>query len=148
MSIYIDTSAFLRAFLQNSLDYAAAKDLLTPASRTLVSSELLWLEADRNAIRLAKENPALADLPQQVTKVLAHVTMIPLTRSTINAARRIPQVIKSLDALHIAAAESLGDLLDCVVTYDGTMTAVLNQRGVKVVTASELAAQQETADEL
>ena len=142
MNIYIDTSTFLRGFLQDSVDHAAIKALLTSADDgTLTSSELLWLEADRAVIRLSHESHDFESLAQDVKDALGHVTMVPLRRSTINAARRIPQVIKSLDALHIAAAESLGDLLDCVVTYDGTMTAVLNQRGVKAVTASELARQ-------
>ena len=143
MSIYIDTSTFLRGFLQDSFDHAAIKELLTSAADgALTSSELLWLEADRAVVRLSHERHDFAPLAQDVKDALGHVTMIPLRRSTIHAARRIPQVIKSLDALHIAAAESLGDLLDCVVTYDGTMMAVLGQRGVKAVTASELLAQQ------
>jgi len=56
--------------------------------------------------------------------------MIPLTRTIINSARRLPQVIKSFDALHIAWAESLGKALDYVARSDKTMITVLQERGV------------------
>ena len=128
-AIYVDTSVFLRACLLDATGHDAAWTLLT-GSKPLVSSELLWLEADRTAIRLAHENPILTELPDQVTNALKRLDMIPLTRAIINSARRLPQVVKSLDALHIASAESLGAVLDYVATSDKTMISVLQARGV------------------
>jgi len=121
---------FLRACLADATGHDAAWKLLTGTSNILVSSELLWLEGDRTVIRLVHENPALAQLPDQVTNALKRIDMIPLTRTIIDSARRLPQVIKSLDALHIASAESLGDALDYVATSDKTMITVLQERGV------------------
>ena len=130
--IYLDTSVFLRACLADATGHLAAWELLTGTTKLLVSSELLWLEADRAAIRLTREDPGLATLPQQVTSALTRVGMIPLTRAIINDARQIPQTVKSLDAIHIASAESLGDVLDYVATSDRTMIAVLQERGLTV----------------
>lgn len=128
--IYVDTSVFLRACLVDATGHDASWKLLTATSKHLVSSELLWLEADRTAIRLVYENPTLTELPDQVANALKRIDMIPLTRDIINSARRLPQVIKSLDAVHIASAESLGAVLDYVATSDKTMIAVLQARGV------------------
>jgi predicted nucleic acid-binding protein len=128
--VYIDTSVFLRACLPTADGHEVAFDVVRHARQRLISSELLWLEADRAAIRLSNENPYLATLPEQVTEALVPIEMIPLTRTILNQARRIPQTIKSLDAIHIASAESLGSVLDHVATADKTMLAVLRQRGV------------------
>ena len=133
--IYIDTSAFLRAFLTDAPEHAAAFSLVTGGSCRLISSELLWLEADRAAIRLTSEFPALHGLAGQVATALNGVNMIDLDRRVLNAARAIPEVVKSLDAIHIASVEMLGSELDCVVTYDKTMTAVLSAHGMTACTA-------------
>jgi len=130
-AIYIDTSVFLRACLSDATDHAAARQLVTASDTPLVSSELLWLEADRAAVRLACKNPEWAALPQQVTNTLTNIGMIPLTRAIIADARRIPQTVKALDAIHIASAETLGTALAFVATSDKSMIHVLNERGLK-----------------
>ena len=129
--IYVDTSVFLRACLSDATDHAAAHKSVTASEKPLVSSELLWLEADRAAIRLARENPECVGLPQQVTNALTNIGMIPLTRAIIDDARRIPQTVKALDAIHIASAETLDDALAFVATRDKAMVHVLNERGVE-----------------
>jgi len=129
--VYIDTSVFLRACLSDATGHTAARELVTASEKPLVSSELLWLEADRAAIRLARENPEWVGLPQQVTNALTNVGMIPLTRAIIDDARRIPQTVKALDAIHIASAEALGDALAFVATSDKSMIHVLNERGIE-----------------
>jgi predicted nucleic acid-binding protein len=136
--IYIDTSALIRALLDGTSDHAAAAAVLADPPRALISSELLWLEADRTAIRLANDDPAFGALPSDVAGALATIDQIALDHSIITAARAIPQVIKSLDAIHVASAESLSDALECVLTYDKTLTVVLAARGMPVATASDI----------
>ena len=135
--IYIDTSIFLRACLADATDHVDALELLLHSDKPLVSSELLWLEADRAAIRLAQEDPNLATLPTQVTRALTHVDMIPWTRAILNDARQIQQTVKTLDAIHIASVESIAGILDYVATSDKTMLAVLKDRGVATHPSSE-----------
>jgi len=128
----------MRAFLADSQDHDAALALLRDPSHRLVSSELLCLEADRAAIRLANEFPALRSLPTEVSVALRGVSVIALDRTVLNAARVIPDVVKSLDAIHIATAELLGDDIECVVTYDNAMAIVLRAHGVASCTAKEV----------
>jgi len=138
--IYLDTSAFLHAFLDQAPEKHSMQLLVDGqmASAPLISSELLWLEADRAVVRLTKQDPTAFDLPIEVTSALLRMQMIDLDRQIINAARAIPEVVKSLDALHIASAELVADALKFVVTCDHAMAHVLNQRGiVEAVTPSE-----------
>jgi predicted nucleic acid-binding protein len=128
--IYVDTSMFMRACLRGAVDHAKAFDLVVRSALPLISSELLWLEADRAVIRIHNERTGFPGLPEQVAEALSHIEMIPLTRTILNEARRIPQTVKSLDAIHIASAEALGGVLDYVATADKTMLAVLRRRGV------------------
>ena len=129
---YIDTSAFLRAFIPDNAGHAAARALLHDQidDISLVSSELLWLEADRAARRIAAVNPAHQDLPNWSSRTMGLLQMVDLDRQVINAARAIPEVVKSLDAIHIATAEQLVGAIEFVITTDRTMTTVLNQRGI------------------
>ena len=135
--IYIDTSAFLRAFLADAPEHNAVHALITSGAFQLISSELLWLEADRAAIRLASEYPVVQGLADEVKTALCGVNMIDLDRRVLNAARAVPEVVKSLDAIHIASAEMLDTELDCVVTYDKTMMSVLLAHGVTARTAAQ-----------
>jgi predicted nucleic acid-binding protein len=134
---YIDSSALFRAILRYEDDHDAAVALLDHPSVAFVASELLLVEADRTAIRLARENTGFADLPAAVAKALQRVTTLPIDRSVITAARAIPEAVKSLDAIHIATAEALGDAIGFVLTYDRTMAAVLHAHGIDALTASE-----------
>jgi hypothetical protein len=61
----------------------------------------------------------------------------------IAAARAIPEVVKSLDAIHIATAERLVGELECALTYDKAMSKTLAARGVRAMTAAEWLAVQE-----
>ncbi|MCL1837814.1 MAG: PIN domain-containing protein [Propionibacteriaceae bacterium] len=133
--IYIDTSALLRGILVAAPDHAAAASLLADPTQMLISSELLWLEADRAAIRLATENPAFSKLGYEVTAALRSIEQVRLDTPIINAARSIKQIVKSLDAIHIATVQALGSVVEMVVTYDKTMASVMESCGLRVGTA-------------
>jgi predicted nucleic acid-binding protein len=135
--IYLDTSALLRGLLPNAIEQTEALAVLNNPSISLISSELLWLEADRTALRIAKERPAHASIIDDVKAALARVAQLVIDREVITAARAIPEVVKSLDAIHIASAEILSADLECVLTYDKTMSKLLTVRGVPVYTAAE-----------
>jgi uncharacterized protein len=63
--------------------------------------------------------------------VLDAFTIIQLSTSTFERAALIdPPAIKSLDALHLAAALSVGDDLDVIVTYDDRLAATARAAGV------------------
>jgi hypothetical protein len=72
----------------------------------------------------------------QSARALGRVAAADLDREVIVAARAIPEVAKSGDAVDIATAVLLADSIDCVVAYDAKMAAVLRAHGVAAVTAS------------
>jgi predicted nucleic acid-binding protein len=138
--VYIDTSAFLRAFLRDASDHSSMRTILDDqdSRARLVSSELLCVEADRAAIRLEAESPELTGLRKMVDTALGHLQMIAITHEVVDAARDLPQIVKSLDAIHIATAELLEGDLDAILTYDAGMARVAAERGLRCVTANQL----------
>ena len=138
--IYLDTSAFIRGVMSDAPDHTAMARVLAAPCSVLASSELLWLEADRTVVRLTAEGQLPTGLPATVAQALLGVVQLRLDTAIIDAARRIPQVVKSRDAIHIASAEVLGEDLEAVITYDKTLTNALAQRGIRALTAAQLAA--------
>jgi predicted nucleic acid-binding protein len=60
-------------------------------------------------------------------------TLFNLTAATFERAATLdPEELRSLDALHLAAALELGDELDGIVTYDHRMAAAASLYGVAV----------------
>jgi predicted nucleic acid-binding protein len=134
---YIDTPAFLRGFLADAQQLQVVRELLADPLQLFVSSDLLWLEAGRTGIRLVTQDPRRAGLPEDIELALEGIEWVALDRSVLAAARAIPEIVKPLDAIHIATAEMLGDAIDYVLTYDATMTRVLRAHGVTVMTAAQ-----------
>jgi predicted nucleic acid-binding protein len=66
--------------------------------------------------------------------VLDGLTLTTLATSTFEAAARIaPATLRTLDALHIAAALELGDDLQAVVAYDDRLATAVERNGIAVV---------------
>ena len=56
--------------------------------------------------------------------LLERLTLIGVDDTLLDAAAMLdPDVLRSLDAVHLAAAQALGDELTALVTYDGRMAA-------------------------
>jgi predicted nucleic acid-binding protein len=94
----------------------------------IVSSDLLRTELLRATRRGAPERmPRARD-------VLDAVVLLTMPASTFERAAELdPAGLRSLDALHLAAALGLGDELEAVVTYDARMTSGAQRLGVRVV---------------
>ena len=66
--------------------------------------------------------------------VLDALTIVTLPTSTFEHAAEVePDLLRSLDALHLAAALELGDELAGVVTYDERFATAANNYGIDVV---------------
>jgi predicted nucleic acid-binding protein len=66
--------------------------------------------------------------------VLESVTLVEVTTAVFEEAGRLdPPTLRSLDALHLAAALDLGDDLEGVVTYDERLAEAAMSNGVAVV---------------
>ncbi len=91
------------------------------------SSGLLDVEAHRAARRLGVET-------ETIVAFLDAVTLVAPAATTLAAARHVgPDTLRSLDAVHLAAALELGDDLDAVVTYDRRLAAGCETEGCAVL---------------
>jgi len=109
---YVDSSALVKLFkTEDESDAISAAVTEWPA---LVSADLLDVEVMRvgRACGLQREAQAMIDA----------VGLVPMSDSIRQRAGRIGQPeLRTLDAIHLAAAVAAGEELSGVVTYDGRM---------------------------
>ena len=127
--VYLDSSALLKrvliepqsdALTQVLKDHHGAGDLL-------VSSSLAWVEIWRGLRRLGIED--VADTVASATAVIAEYPVAP---QTFLLARTIgTDLLRTLDALHLAAAMSVG--AEQVVTYDERLAEAARGLGLAVL---------------
>lgn len=126
MVFYLDTSAFLKLVVSEP-ESTAMRGWMT-SSGPCWSSQLLRSEAMRAARRLGVDTAMV----NQTLDVVSLVTPAPST--FLLAGSLEPPQLRTLDALHLAAALELGDDLDGLVTYDTRMIDGAQAAGIAVVT--------------
>ncbi len=127
--VYLDTSAFTKLVAQEKESAALRRHLRDAPLRT--SAMLLQTEALRAAARLSPAH--LAAARQQ----LRGVAYIHMDRQLYGLAGALtPLELRSLDALHIAAALTLSQDLSEFVTYDDRMVKAARLHGLPVVSPS------------
>ena len=123
---YIDTSAFLK-LVRRERHTAALRRFL--AGRRSVSSDLLRTEALRAARRQGTTTV------ERVGDLLTRLTLIRCDIPVFEAAGALdPPQLRSVDALHLAAARELGHDLAGIVTYDHRLAEASTQVEVAVAT--------------
>jgi predicted nucleic acid-binding protein len=111
---YLDSSALIRTIIQEPESRSLMRWL--DAKDELVACELVRMEAVR-AVRLSDPNAV-----PRARRAIATLTLIRLDDALYDAAADLqPPSLRSLDAVHLAAALSLGRDLAGVVTYDTRM---------------------------
>lgn len=129
MPWYLDTSAFLKLAIREdrSAEMRAWADEEEERAGALWSSDLLRTEAVRAARRVS------SDALEATRDRLDRMALITMTVETFRSAGELDRaVLRSLDALHLAAALSLGDDLDGLVTYDERLAASAHALGIVV----------------
>lgn len=122
---YLDASAIVKLVAEER-ESAALRRALRSLPRRL-SSALALTEVLRATLR---RDPALLGRAQQV---LAGLTLLPIDDAALSAAGALePPELRSLDAIHLATALSLGVDLDRVLTYDERLRDAGRQAGVPV----------------
>lgn len=122
--LYVDASAFVKLVLAEP-ETPALVAALAGAGR-LVSSEIFEVEVLRATRRGGGDvNVARAQLEA--------VRLLPLDDSIrLRAGELTPATVRSLDAIHVASALSLGERLDGLYTYDERMAAAAREAGLDV----------------
>lgn len=126
---YLDTSAFVKLCWPEPESEALRGYLREWPLR--VSAVLLCTEA----LRAAQRQPAVRI--DQTQRLLERMPMLEVDRPLFRQAGLLgPSIMRSLDAVHLAAALSLGPDLGMVITYDERMAAAASLFGLPVASPS------------
>jgi predicted nucleic acid-binding protein len=121
---YLDTSALTKLVVAETESTALRGWLETarePVACDLVRTELI------RAVRRSAPDRLL-----HARAVLDSLTLIAVTPSLFEQAGRLdPATLRSLDAIHLAAALDLGDDLDAFVTYDERLADAARLSGIR-----------------
>jgi predicted nucleic acid-binding protein len=127
VAYYLDTSAAVKLVVEE-VGSKALRAWLMKATEPIVSSDLLRTELLRATRRGAP------DQVQRARVVLDSLVLITLSTSLFEQAGTLePDLLRSLDALHLAAALDLGDDLDGIITYDDRLASAAAALGVAVI---------------
>lgn len=124
------------------LDSSALVKLVSPEPETaaLVAALARWPERVSSALARVELLRALrrARLPQsafrRADQVLSAIALVHVDEMVLSAASalRSPS-LRSLDAIHLATAQSIGDMPDAFITYDDRLAAAARASGFPVL---------------
>jgi predicted nucleic acid-binding protein len=127
LASYLDTSALVKLVVAEP-ETAALRSWLEAQTQPLVSSDLARTEMMRATRRAA---PHLVIRAREVLDILVLTQL----SSTVfdHAGRMEPARLRTLDAVHLAAAIDLGDDLEALITYDERLAEAARSNGVPVL---------------
>ncbi|HEY0782086.1 MAG TPA: type II toxin-antitoxin system VapC family toxin [Thermoanaerobaculia bacterium] len=129
--LYFDSSALVKLIVPEG--ESAALLALLPRYKRHVSSALASVEVKR-ALHRASAGEASE---KRANQVLAGLNLLEIDERVLaDAADLEPFSLRTLDALHLASALSLGDQLAAMVVYDVRLAAAAQQRGLPVLAPS------------
>lgn len=121
--IYLDASALVT--LVTGRPYAPGlRDFLAQSPEMpMGTSTIGFIETVRTLDRVGTYPTAMQDL-------LASFTEILVTDEIRDAAASLPGSVRTLDAVHIASAQAIGDALASLVSYDKRMLDIAHSIGI------------------
>ena len=131
MAYYLDTSAALKLVVAEK-ETGTLISWMKDHEGDIVSSDLLRTELLRATRRGAP------DAMPRARAVLDAITLLIVPTPTFERAADVdPDLLRSLDALHLAAALELGDELDGLLTYDDRLTGAAQLHGLTVIAPAD-----------
>jgi predicted nucleic acid-binding protein len=134
--VYVDSSALLKRSVMEA-ESDAVENVLgrhIDEGDPLVSSSLAWIEVSR-ALRSRLDGEDHDRINDAIEDALAGVAERPIATDVVSLARRIgPNVLRSLDAIHLATAILVD--ADVVITYDERLAAAARHNDVTVLAPS------------
>jgi predicted nucleic acid-binding protein len=126
VAYYVDTSALAK--LVTAEPETPDVEAWLASGLALVSSDLTRTELIRAVRRSGSDRVVKA------REVLDSLILVALAGSTFDAAGLLDsEILRSVDAVHIAAALELGEDLDGMVTYDRRQASAARAQGIAVV---------------
>ena len=126
--LYLDSSALVKLVLPEKESQVLLESLSVWPVR--VTSELARVEVLR-AARRATSQPAAE---KRAEEVMAGLYLLKIDSDILHEAARLePRILRSLDAIHLASALSLGTDLGAIVIYDGNMATAAASCGLRVL---------------
>ena len=126
--IYLDASAVLKLLIEEPESAALESWITAQAGAPMVTSILAKVEVLRACRRLNAEALPAA------TALLAELDLIPLTTDVIDHAAEVGgPLLRSLDAIHLASALSIGVDLAAFVCFDRRLLEAASAAGLEAV---------------
>ena len=130
-SLYLDSSALVKLVRHEKASEALklwlAEQTQSTEDVSLVSSALSLTEVMRTARKWGGEVPELAH------ELLATLTVLPVSQVVLRFAAIVPPTsLRSLDAIHLATAMSLGSRLKAFISYDNQLQEAARDVGLPV----------------
>jgi uncharacterized protein len=118
--VFLDSSALVK-LVRPEPETEALRRFLTEPRRPLLISELAVTEVTRAARRVGVDP----------TDALAECDVVLLrSEDLVRASELEPPALRTLDAIHLATALALGDVLDAFVAYDEQLLAAAARHGL------------------
>ena len=115
---YFDSSALLKLLFEERESGQLERWVSEQSAVPSVSSELVKIEVIRAARRIDRKVLPAA------RRLVAQLDLVPMTSDLIDSAGDVGTgLLRSLDAIHLASALSLGSALTAFVAYDARLTA-------------------------
>ena len=125
MRIYLDTSALVKLVVAENESRSLQSFLSARAGDSFFSAALARTEL----IRAVAPNGAQAIADAR--NLLSKLDTVMLTRQLLDdAGTLLPLRLRSLDAIHLIAAQRAGDTLRAIITYDARMLSAAADLGI------------------
>lgn len=134
MSLYVDSSALLKRYVDEPNSDAA--DELLRSDPSLLTARHTVIEVRRNLARVLTERDA-GEARSAFMRDLASISLIELDEETCEMGAAIAEVagVRTLDALHLAAAQRAGGAAVPFLTFDVRQAQAARALGFTVVGA-------------
>jgi uncharacterized protein len=123
--LYLDSSAIVKLVAREPETPGLVEAVRTDPA--VISSALAWTEVIR-AVKRARGRVARAQ------EVLEGIALVPIDDGILRGAADLsPAGLRTLDAIHVATALSLGEDVTTLVTYDGRLAEAATVAGIPVI---------------